>query len=450
MSTTAHGSRSSPCTPCASEATTRTRTGATPWTSPLALPTPREAHVESREACAGAGASARDAVRITRAQTEREAQALARAAVLPGVEPAVPREAHLGGTKTSVPSYEWSALLERYPSAPKPPFAREAHVEGARAAGALGAAPRAVEGIVRPQQLFGVTRGGVVGSVQDRTTMRTPGPLGAGGVDEIRPARDVYRPGRGTVDQITPVFQRPTTIKVLSVEKVCQLTGEEDRGKAGTAGLTTGMVRGGGVKGSMGITGTDIGWSFEHAGRLVFLFGDTRDFDRDLCEPAICGTQDHPLPALPPENVKRWPSLAAYYDWLDTHGDSPESMATGPLSVDPGGCIPLRVETERDGTFRKTQLNHHWLGRQEGGRRVQRLQRHRAREQSGLCASPLEHRVCVLHVEVVAPRLHEPGGMCPRRRRARRSHGARALDRRRPSLRRDGVVLDDEVSVRRA
>ncbi len=117
--------------------------------------------------------------------------------------------------------------------------------------------------------------------------------------------------------------------------------------------------------GSKGITGTDIGWSFEHDGRLVFLFGDTRDFSPDLCEPGTCGTQAHPLPAIP-DTVERWPDLETYYEWLDAHGSSPESMASAPLSFDPDRCIRLRVETDPTGRFRPTKLDGRIVPRQEG------------------------------------------------------------------------------------
>jgi Domain of unknown function (DUF4185) len=52
-----------------------------------------------------------------------------------------------------------------------------------------------------------------------------------------------------------------------SVRKVCQLTGEHDR-QRGTAALNRTETR-------FGVVGTDLGASFEHDGRLWFLFGDT-------------------------------------------------------------------------------------------------------------------------------------------------------------------------------
>ena len=52
-----------------------------------------------------------------------------------------------------------------------------------------------------------------------------------------------------------------------SVRKVCQLTGEWDRQRAAPAHNRT--------ESRFGLTGTDLGASFEHGGRLWFLFGDT-------------------------------------------------------------------------------------------------------------------------------------------------------------------------------
>jgi len=52
-----------------------------------------------------------------------------------------------------------------------------------------------------------------------------------------------------------------------SVRKICQLTGERDRQRnADTLNRT---------ETRFGLIGTDLGASFEHDGRLWFLFGDT-------------------------------------------------------------------------------------------------------------------------------------------------------------------------------
>jgi hypothetical protein len=123
--------------------------------------------------------------------------------------------------------------------------------------------------------------------------------------------------------------------------RICQLTGTDDRS---TPGRPTG-VQLGGITG--GVTGTDIGWPFEHGGRLHFLFGDTRDFNPDLCEPSNCGTGGK----IPPD-VLLWSDLGAYEGWLTFHGNSAENMATASLDFDPEQCIPLSVVTElRAGTF---------------------------------------------------------------------------------------------------
>jgi hypothetical protein len=124
--------------------------------------------------------------------------------------------------------------------------------------------------------------------------------------------------------------------------RVCQLTGTDDRSTPGKAtGMQLGSVTG-------GVTGTDIGWPFEHAGRLHFLFGDTRDFNPDLCEPDICGT----VQPTPPDGILRWPDRGAYESWLRFHGNAAENMATASLDIDPERCIPLSVFTElRASTF---------------------------------------------------------------------------------------------------
>ena len=52
-----------------------------------------------------------------------------------------------------------------------------------------------------------------------------------------------------------------------SSEKICQLTGDFDRElKKPTLNLTETRA---------GVAGTDLGFSFEHEGKLFFLFGDT-------------------------------------------------------------------------------------------------------------------------------------------------------------------------------
>jgi hypothetical protein len=62
---------------------------------------------------------------------------------------------------------------------------------------------------------------------------------------------------------------RPPKVSVdrASVRKVCQLTGEWDRERAEPAFNQT--------ETRFGLFGTDLGSSFDHAGRLWFLFGDT-------------------------------------------------------------------------------------------------------------------------------------------------------------------------------
>jgi hypothetical protein len=165
-----------------------------------------------------------------------------------------------------------------------------------------------------------------------------------------------------------PYFQRTT--------KVCQLTGDQDQGVSGSAGAATGMMRGGGNR---GITGTDIGWSFEHGGRLHFMFGDTRDFDRNRCDPGACGVVNDPkvLSPLAPPPLARWTDWTGsnpqdlsdpnmYWDWLDTHGDSAESWASAAAGSDPSACLALEVATDGTGNHRSTLLNGRTMPRQEG------------------------------------------------------------------------------------
>ena len=69
----------------------------------------------------------------------------------------------------------------------------------------------------------------------------------------------------------TTATPTPTAVTVRyvagSTQKVCQLTGEFDRERQETTLNRT--------ESRFGVIGTDLGASFEHAGRLYFLFGDT-------------------------------------------------------------------------------------------------------------------------------------------------------------------------------
>ena len=94
------------------------------------------------------------------------------------------------------------------------------------------------------------------------------------------------------------------------------------------------------------MTGTDIGWPFEHGNGLHFLFGDTRDFDPDLWS----------RPTAAPARNKTESSAGqprdAYASWLRFHGDAAENMASTALAFDPEQCIALTAATElRAGTF---------------------------------------------------------------------------------------------------
>jgi hypothetical protein len=89
---------------------------------------------------------------------------------------------------------------------------------------------------------------------------------------------------------------------VISTAKICQLTGVEDRERPGKP---TGQLLGGD---GAGVTGSDLGYPFEHRDRLYFLFGDTRETDPHLCEPALCGTKANPKPlGVPGLHLARLP-----------------------------------------------------------------------------------------------------------------------------------------------
>ena len=97
----------------------------------------------------------------------------------------------------------------------------------------------------------------------------------------------------------------------LPTTKICQLTGKEDRQPPGKP---TGGVLGGETG---GVTGTDLGFPFEYNSKLYFLFGDSREFPPDRCEPAWCGTENEPIGVLQPTpmQVQRWRSNIEWETW---------------------------------------------------------------------------------------------------------------------------------------
>jgi hypothetical protein len=132
---------------------------------------------------------------------------------------------------------------------------------------------------------------------------------------------------------------------VFNTTKVCQLTGGEDRGSPGK--LTGTQLSG--VTG--GITGTDLGFPFEYNRRLNFLFGDSREFPPDLCEPFLCGTESDPKSVIQPnpEKVQRWRSQGEWDSFVALRGDGRDSTATTPLEFNPEQCIPVTFETTEVG-----------------------------------------------------------------------------------------------------
>ena len=81
----------------------------------------------------------------------------------------------------------------------------------------------------------------------------------------------------------------PPDLRVLDVRKVSQITGETDRQR----GIPTDNR----TESRVGLRGVDLGASFEHRGRLVFLFGDTwpvgpNTLDRPVDGDAIAFSSD--------------------------------------------------------------------------------------------------------------------------------------------------------------
>ena len=65
---------------------------------------------------------------------------------------------------------------------------------------------------------------------------------------------------------VSPLMPRVNYV-AGSIRKICQLTGEFDRERSALAFNRT--------ESRVGLTGTDLGSSFRHGGRLWFLFGDS-------------------------------------------------------------------------------------------------------------------------------------------------------------------------------
>jgi hypothetical protein len=129
---------------------------------------------------------------------------------------------------------------------------------------------------------------------------------------------------------------------VVSTTKVSQLTGTVDREwPARPTGQILSRV-------PAGVTGTDLGFPFEHGSRLYFLFGDTRETDPDLCAPDVCGTKASPK--INVHNVSQQLKLAdSQADWdSQTRGrQGADSIAHVPIQSDPLSGLPLQFETDR-------------------------------------------------------------------------------------------------------
>lgn len=194
----------------------------------------------------------------------------------------------------------------------------------------------------------------------------------ASSLQGISTSRDRPRPWTRPIGTISPERERQSVIVRIRSSRLCQLTGDVDR----ATGRETGMVMGSGA-GARGVRATDIGWSFEHKDRLVFLFGDTDyaetpvgdPYRVDRCDPGVCGLEGAEDPQILRRGLhfSRWESDEALSRHLDVLGTSPECIAFAPKSFDPEqGCIPLDVASDDGLRFRPTRLNHSTLGRSEG------------------------------------------------------------------------------------
>src|SRR5579871_1662609 len=88
-----------------------------------------------------------------------------------------------------------------------------------------------------------------------------------------------------------------------STKRVCQLTGDFDRAAKEPTLSQTGK--------RFGVVATDLGSSFEHKGRLYFLFGDTwgRPGDRDLLAWTDAGSPDKLLLDCRVDQDGKWSRL---------------------------------------------------------------------------------------------------------------------------------------------
>jgi hypothetical protein len=122
--------------------------------------------------------------------------------------------------------------------------------------------------------------------------------------------------------------------------KICQLTGQEDREHPGRP---TGTTLGGQ---DSGVTGTDLGYPVERGDQLLFLFGDSREVDPDLCEPNVCGCSALHLPGVSPSTklLACGSAVFEHSSWEDltrSRGGF-DTIATAPARADPGQCLPLQ------------------------------------------------------------------------------------------------------------
>jgi hypothetical protein len=119
----------------------------------------------------------------------------------------------------------------------------------------------------------------------------TASELAAFGLDPALSEVPVPPPTEPESVGVGPIAHAPTDVVVRvagTTQKICQLTGEVDRALgAPTVNRTQSRA---------GMIGTDLGFSFEHNGKLAFLFGDTAAdtdrIDRHYNEDAMAFTTD--------------------------------------------------------------------------------------------------------------------------------------------------------------
>ena len=121
-----------------------------------------------------------------------------------------------------------------------------------------------------------------------------------------------------------------------STRRVCQLTGDLDR-STGKPTLTRTGKR-------FGVEGTDLGSSFEHDGKLFFLFGDT--WGRPGARDALAWTTSTDPEKIdldfPRDKDGKWLPLTVTSGWF---GQERQNSRCGPIRMAPGSALTKSFET---------------------------------------------------------------------------------------------------------